>query len=106
MTTSLESMHFYTKLLTGMVLLLNIGLLLSIRLALKHARISSAEDRSEAGMRRWVSARRQLVVLIVTVVAINAGAVVANYQMVRAAREIAAEMSQGSEVEYVLSMAK
>jgi len=106
MTTSLETMHFYTKVLTGMVLLLNIGLLLSIRMALKHARLSCSSDRSEAGQRRWSSARTQIMVLIISVVAMNAGAVFANHRMVQATRDIAAELPQTSEVEYVLSMAR
>lgn len=106
MSTPLETMQFYTKVLTGMVLLLNIGLLVSIRLALKHARLTSANDRSEQGPARWAGARRQIAVLILTVVAMNAGAVFANFRLVGATREIAAELPQNTDAEYVLSMAE
>lgn len=104
--TSLETMQFYTKLLTGMVLLLNIGLLVSIRLALKHARISSEVDRSEAGAKRWASAKRALVALILTVVGMNVTAVIANHRMVDATREVAAEIPQNSDAELALSMVR
>lgn len=99
-------MQFYTKVLTGMVLLLNIGLLVSIRIALKHARLTSASDQSEGGLGRWAVARRQIAFLTLTVVAMNAGAVFANYQLVGATREIAAELPQSGDARYVLSMAK
>jgi hypothetical protein len=92
MNTQIEAMHFYTKLLTGMILLLNIGLLVSIRLALKYARHSSLVDRSEAGTKLWNSAKRALTVLIITVVCMNGAAVYANHRMIGATREIAAEL--------------
>lgn len=99
-------MHLYTKLLTGMVLLLNIGLLVSIRLALKYARLSTAADRTEQGAKRWTVAKRQLAVLILTVVAMNGGAVFANHRMVNATRDLAAELPQDTDAELVLSMAR
>jgi hypothetical protein len=92
MMTSLEEMHFYTKMLTGMILLLNIGLLVSIRMALKYAKHSSTVDRSENGAKLWKSARRGLIVLIIMVVAMNAAAVFANYRMVTATQDLAAEL--------------
>jgi hypothetical protein len=101
--TTLESMHFYTKLLTGMILLLNIGLLVSIRMALRYARHSSVVDASEAGARMWQSAKRRLVVLIAMVVCMNAAAVYANHRMVTATRDLAAELPMGTEAEFALS---
>ena len=106
MTSPLDSMHLYTKVLTGMVLLLNIGLLVSIRMALKFARRSTAIDKSEQGDRMWVSARRTLAVLILAVVGMNATAVFANYRMVNATRDIAAELPQNSDAEIALTMSR
>jgi cytochrome b561 len=106
MASPLDTMQFYTKVLTGMVLLLNIGLLVSIRIALKHARLSSASERSEEGAKRWAAARRQIAFLILTVVAMNAGAVIANYNLVNATRVIAADLPQNTDAEHVLSMAE
>jgi len=99
-------MQFYTKVLTGLVLLLNIGLLISIRMALKFGRRSTLMDRSEEGVKLWVSARRTLAVLILLVVCMNAGAVFANHRMVNATRDIAAELPQETDAEIALSMAR
>lgn len=104
MTPSLDSMHFYTKLLTGMVLLLNIGLLVSIRLALKFAKRSSVADQSPESGAMWASAKRALATLILLVVSVNAAAVYANHQMINATRDIAAQVPQGSDAEMVLGM--
>lgn len=106
MTSPLDSMHFYTRVLTGLLLLLNIGLLVSIRMALKFGRRSSSVDRSEEGVKLWVSARRALAVLILLVVCMNAAAVYANHRMVNATRDIAAELPQETEGEIALTMAK
>ena len=102
----LDSMNLYAKVLTGMVLLLNIGLLVSIRMALKFARRSAAIDTSDQGSRSWNSARRTLVVLILTVVSMNGGAIFANHRLVRATQDIAAELPQGTDVEIALTMSK
>jgi uncharacterized membrane protein len=106
MPTSLDSMQFYTKLLTGMILLLNIGLLVSIRMALKYAMHSRAVDPTEAGKKLWNTARRGLAVLIVLVVAMNAAAVYANHRMVTATRDIAAELPHNTDTEWALSMSR
>lgn len=106
MNTSLDAMHFYTKLLTGMILLLNIGLLVSIRMALKYAKHSSAVDRSEDGAKLWSSAKRALSVLTVMVVCMNGAAVYANHRMVGATRDIAAELPQEGDSEIALSLAQ
>lgn len=102
MTSPLDSMQFYTKLLTGLVLLLNIGLLVSIRMALKFGRRSSEMDQSERGIKLWASARRGIGVLILLVVCMNAAAVYANHRMVIATRDIAAELPQETDAELAL----
>jgi hypothetical protein len=101
---TISSMHFFTKLLTGMILLLNIGLLVSIRLALKFAKYSAAGDPSDRGCKMWASAKRTLAILILLVVTVNAAAVYANHRMVNATRDIAAELPSGSDAELVLGM--
>lgn len=101
--TSLESLQFYTKVLTGMVLLLNIGLLLSIRMALKYARKACGEDDSEEGIKRWTSVKRGLALLILTVVCMNGGAVFANHRLVSATHEVAADLPKNSDLEKMLS---
>ena len=102
----LDSMSLYAKVLTGMVLLLNIGLLVSIRMALKFARRSAAMDTSDQGSRSWTSARRTLVVLILAVISMNGGAILANHRLVTATHDIAAELPQGTDVEIALTMSK
>lgn len=104
MTTPLDSMHFYTKLFTGMVLLLNIGLLVAIRMALAYAKHIRAVDVSDEGSRLWVRAKRGLTVLILMVVGMNAAAIFANQRMVTATRDIAAELPQDSAI--ALSMTR
>jgi uncharacterized BrkB/YihY/UPF0761 family membrane protein len=106
MTTSLESMTFFTKLLTAMVLLLNIGLLVSIRLALKSAKQNSELDRSETGARAWLRSRRALMALIVMVVGMNATAIYANQKVVKATQDIAAQIPGDSDAELLLSMSR
>jgi len=102
--TYLESLQLYTKVLTGMVLLLNISLLLAIRMALKYARLSSEEDRSEEGAKRWAAAKRGLTVLILVVVCMNGGAVFANHRVVSATRGIASEVPQNTDAELVFNV--
>src|SRR5687767_9276495 len=102
MTSPLDSMQLYTKLLTGLVLLLNIGLLVSIRMALKFGRRSAEMDRSEEGVKVWAAARRGIGILILLVVCMNAAAVYANHRMVTATRDIAAELPQETDAEIAL----
>ena len=99
-------MHFYTRVLTGLVLLLNIGLLISIRMVLKFGRHSAAIDRSEPGIKLWASARRGLAILILMVVGMNAAAIYANHRMVNATRDIAAELPQETDTEIALNTAR
>ena len=104
MTSPLESMTFFTKLLTGMVLLLNIGLLVSVRLALKSAKMNSQMDQSERGAKNWVNSRRVLAVLILLVVGMNATAIYSNQKVVKATHEIANQLPSGSDTELLLSL--
>ena len=96
-------MHLYTRILTGMVLLLNIGLLIAIRMAVKYAGRACSLDQSEQGPRYWKSARRSLAILILCVVCMNAAAVYANHRMVNATRDVAAELHQQTGTEIALS---
>lgn len=104
--TSLDSMHFYTKLLTGMILLLNIGLLVAIRMALRFAKSSVATDTSEKGAQGWAAAKRTLAILIILVVTVNAAAVYSNHRMVNATRDMAAELPSGSDAELALGLTR
>ena len=104
MPPSLDSVSYYTKLLTAMVLLLNIGLLVAVRMALKYARHNSSIDRSDHGEKLWASAKRGISALILLVVAMNGVAVYANHRMVTATREIAAELPQNTDAEMVLGL--
>jgi len=104
MSTPIDAMHFYTRLLTGMILLLNIGLLVSIRLALKYAKRSTALDQSAEAAKLWNSAKRALGVLILTVICLNGAAVYANHRMVEATRDVAAELPASGETEFALSL--
>ena len=101
--TPLDAMNFYTKLFTGMILLLNIGLLVSIRMALKHARHSSAVDQSEAGVKLWNSAKRGIAVLIIVVICTNGAAIYSNHRMVTATQDIAAELPLADDTEIAMS---
>ena len=96
-------MQLYTKILTGMVLLLNIGLLISIRMAAKFAGRASALDQSEQGPAFWKASRRALAALILLVVCMNAAAVYANHRMVNATRDLAAELPQNTDTQIALS---
>ncbi len=104
MNPSLDSMHFYTKLLTGMVLLLNIGLLVAIRLALKFAKHSSNVDQTENGVRMWATAKRALTVLILLVVSVNAAAVYANHNMLNVTKDIEAQLPPNRDSGILLGM--
>lgn len=104
MPPSLESVSLYTKILTAMVLLLNIGLLLAVRMALKYARRTSELDTTPQGVKMWAGARKAIGVLILAVVVMNGLAVYANHRMVTATQEIALELPHNSDAEYVLGV--
>jgi len=99
-------MHFYTRLLIGMVLLLNIGLLVSIRMTMKYAKLSSQNDVDrEAGV-RLSPAKRALTILFVLVIGMNAGAVYANQRIMHVTRELAADLPQQADAGLALNLAK
>ena len=98
MTTPLDSLQLYTRILTGMVLLRNVGLLLAIRMAVKFARIACEGDTSEFGVRRWSMVKKGLAALILLVVCMNGAAVFANNRLVGATHEIAAELPMAGAV--------
>ncbi len=96
MPPSLDSVNFYTKLLTAMVLLLNIGLLVAVPMALKYARFTCAMDPNRKGGEMWKGAKRGIVALILLVVVMNGVTVYANQRMVSAAQDLAAEFPPDS----------
>lgn len=94
MTPSLTSLLFYTKLLTALVIILNIGLILLLRSHISWGK-QLAASAGEQG-RQFLKCKL-LLGLIFLVIAINAGAVYANHNMLKNIKDIqkiAAEMPQ------------
>ena len=87
----IDALQFFSKVSTGMVLLMNLSLLISIRMALNWAKRTSMLDTSEEGALRWKAARRAFMVLILVVVGMNGAAVYANHRMTKATRAVAVE---------------
>ncbi len=73
---------FFTKVLTGLVMMLNIGLVLSLRAHLRFVRESRATG-GQAGLRGGV-----VLGLAVLVILVNIATVYANHQVLQAVREI------------------
>lgn len=94
MTPSLNSLLLYTKLLTALVIILNIGLILLLRSHISWGKQLAAVA-GEQGKQFLKS--KLLLGLIFLVIAINAAAVFANHNMLKSIKEIqkiAAEMPQ------------
>ena len=106
MNNPIDAMHFYTKLFTGMILLMNIGLLVAIRLGLKCAKQNAELDHSERGTLRWNASRRWLIALTVLVVVMNAAAVYSNHRVVKATREIALNYDGALDSDIALTLAR
>lgn len=84
-----DTLQFYVKAATGLLLLLNLALLLSIRFGMRSAKQLAAqlpESEAPAVLR---TANRTLGLLIFTVIAMNAAAVFTNYQLRQAANAVA-----------------
>lgn len=95
METSLDSLQFYVKAVTGLLLLLNIALLMSIRFGMGWAKQLAARLPEEERVPAWSKASRALGVLIIVVIAMNSAAVFANYQLRQSADAVVGE-STGS----------
>ena len=71
MDNSLDSLQFYVKVVTGLLLLLNLALLMSIRYGMGWAsQLSASLPEAERGV-VWKKASRALGGLIVVVIAVN-----------------------------------
>ena len=93
MDTSPDSLHFYVKAVTGLLLLLNLALLLSIRFGMTWAKQLTASLPEEERAPVWQKASRILGFLIITVIAMNGAAIYANYQLRRSADAVIGENS-------------
>lgn len=81
MATSLDSLQFYVKVVTGLLLLLNLALLVSIRFGMGWAKQLTASLPEAAQAPVWQKASRALGVLILVVIGMNGAAIFANYQL-------------------------
>lgn len=95
MDTSLDSLQFYVKAVTGLLLLLNLALLVSIRFSMAWARQVAAQLPEAERTAAWSKSSRALGVLIMVVIAMNSAAVFANYQLRQSADAVIGE-STGS----------
>jgi hypothetical protein len=87
----IDSLQLFSKVSTGMVLLMNLTLLISIRMALRWAKQSAKLDSSDEAASSWRGARRTLMALIIFVVAMNGIAVYANHRLTKATQAVAIE---------------
>lgn len=97
METSIDSLQFYVKAVTGLLLLLNLALLMSIRFGMGWAKQLAARLPEDERVVAWGKASRALGVLIIVVIAMNSAAVFANYQLRQSAEAIVGE-STGSAI--------
>ena len=95
METSLDSLQFYVKVVTGLLLLLNLALLMSIRFGMGWAKQLTASLPETERAPVWQKASRALGMLIIVVIAMNAAAIFANYQLRQSADAVQGE-STGS----------
>ncbi len=91
MESSLDSLQFYVKAVTGLLLLLNLALLMSIRFGMGWAKQLTENLPEEARVPVWKKASKALGVLIVVVIAMNAAAIFANYQLRQSADAVIGE---------------
>lgn len=102
MDTSLDALQFYVKAVTGLLLLLNLALLMSIRFGMSWAKQLTASLPEEERANSWQKSSRLLGVLIIVVIAMNGAAIYANAQLRHSADTLAGEAG-GSSI--VLSLA-
>lgn len=95
METSLDSLQFYVKVVTGLLLLLNLALLMSIRFGMGWAKQLAASLPETERLPVWQKASRALGILIIVVIAVNGAAIFANYQLRQSADAVQGE-STGS----------
>ena len=97
MDTPLDSLQFYVKAVTGLLLLLNLALLMSIRFGMGWAKAFAASLPEEQRDGTWKRASRALGLLIIVVIGMNSAAVFANYQLRQSADAVIGE-SRGSSI--------
>ena len=93
MDTSIESLQFYIKASTGMLLLLNLALLMSIRFGMGWAKKLTATLPEAERISAWGKTSRALGLLIIVVIAMNGAAVFANFQLRQSADAVVGESS-------------
>ena len=91
METSSDSLLFYVKASTGLLLLLNLALLMSIRFGMGWAKKLTATLPEAEREFAWKKASRALGLLIIVVIAMNGAAVFANFQLRHAADAVVGE---------------
>jgi hypothetical protein len=96
MTSQFEQLLFFTKFLTGLILVLNIGLIISIRHNLRLIRYTNALEETSgplASELRPGSPIRALTVLVFLVIAINTMAVYGNVRLLDSVKRVTTEFS-------------
>lgn len=91
METSLETFQFYLRLIVGLLLLLNVALLVSVRCGLLWAKQLTASLPDEEAAVHWRKATRILGILIVFIISMNAAAVFAHHHLRQATDAIVGE---------------
>ena len=91
METSFENLQFYVKVVTGLLLLLNLALLISIRIGMGWARQATAHLSDEERPEQWNKASRALSLLILVVITMNGAAIYANYHLRQSAEAVLGE---------------
>lgn len=89
METSFDALQFYVKALTGLVLLLNFALLISIRFGLNWAKQLNGHLPEGERVPAWKKASRILGLLIILVIGMNGAAIYVNAQLRHSASALA-----------------
>jgi ABC-type cobalamin transport system permease subunit len=88
MDTSQDSLQFYVKAVTGLLLLLNLALLMAIRFGMNWAKQLAATLPEEEKAGSWKKSSRALAVLIIVVIAMNGAAIFANSELRKSANAV------------------
>lgn len=98
MESSFDSLQFYVKALTGLLLLLNFALLVSIRYGLSWAKQLTGHLPEAERAPAWQKTSRLLGILIILVIGMNGAAIYINAQLRHSATALAGEAG-GSNIE-------
>ncbi len=96
METSYDSLQFYVKALTGLLLLLNFALLVSIRYGLSWAKQLTGHLPESERAPSWQKTSRVLGILIILVIGMNGAAIYVNAQLRHSATALAGESANSS----------